>query len=127
VDLQRHRPGTDAARPSGDVFEVTLVNDGTIGHSIDLHAGALAPDQPMRTVEPGRSLTFQFTATRGGIWMYHCSSMPTSGHIANGIFGVVIIDPPGLAAAADTLVQSAYNTMSAAVCLERGAGETPAG
>lgn len=90
-------PGPTLHGRVGDVFEVTLVNDGTIGHSIDFHAGALAPDEPMRTVEPGKSLSFRFTATHSGIWMYHCSSMPISAHIANGMFGAVIIDPPGLA------------------------------
>jgi len=90
-------PGPTLHGRVGDVFEVTLVNDGTIGHSIDFHAGSLAPDEPMRTVEPGTSLSFRFTATHSGIWMYHCSSMPMSAHIANGLFGAVIIDPPGLA------------------------------
>lgn len=37
----------------GDIFEITLINDATMGHGIDFHAGALAPDQPMRTLEPG--------------------------------------------------------------------------
>src|SRR5690606_21680813 len=45
---------------------------------------------------PGPSLTYRFTATRSGIWMYHCATMPMSLHIANGMFGAVIIDPPGL-------------------------------
>ena len=90
-------PGPTLHGRVGDVFVVTLVNDGSIGHSIDFHAGALAPDVPMRTIEPGKSLTFRLTATRSGIWMYHCSSMPMSSHIANGMFGAVIIDPPGLA------------------------------
>ncbi|RBY79664.1 multicopper oxidase domain-containing protein [Blastococcus sp. TF02A-26] len=80
----------------GDVFEVTLVNDGTIGHSIDFHAGALAPDEPMRTIPPGESLVYRFTATRAGVWMYHCSTMPMSAHIANGMFGAVVIEPPDL-------------------------------
>lgn len=90
-------PGPTLHGRVGDIFEVTLVNDGSIGHSIDFHAGSLAPDEPMQTVEPGKSLTFRFTATHSGIWMYHCSSMPMSAHIANGMFGTVIIDPPGLA------------------------------
>jgi len=90
-------PGPTLHGRVGDVFVVTLVNDGTIGHSIDFHAGSLAPDGPMRTVQPGRSLTFRLTATHSGVWMYHCSSMPMSVHIANGMFGAVIIDPPGLA------------------------------
>ncbi|QNN55021.1 multicopper oxidase domain-containing protein [Nocardioides mesophilus] len=80
----------------GDVFVITLVNDGTIGHSIDFHAGSLAPDRPMRTIAPGGSLVYRFRATRAGVWMYHCSSMPMSAHIANGLFGAVVIEPPGL-------------------------------
>lgn len=80
----------------GDVFEITLVNDGSLGHSIDFHAGALAPGRPMRTIAPGKSLVYRFQATRAGIWMYHCSTMPMSGHIANGLFGAVVIEPRGL-------------------------------
>lgn len=80
----------------GDVFEITLVNDGSIGHSIDFHAGALAPDKPMRTIAPGETLTYRFTAGRAGIWMYHCSTMPMSTHIAAGMTGAVVIEPDGL-------------------------------
>ena len=50
----------------------------------------------MRTIAPGESLVYRFTATRAGAWMYHCSSMPMSAHIANGLFGSVVIDPPDL-------------------------------
>ncbi|MEE6288981.1 multicopper oxidase domain-containing protein [Georgenia sp. MJ173] len=89
-------PGPTLRGKVGDVFEITLVNDGTIGHSIDFHAGALAPDEPMRTIAPGESLLYRFTAERSGIWMYHCSTMPMSMHIAQGMFGAVIIDPPEL-------------------------------
>lgn len=90
-------PGPVLRGHVGDRFEVTLRNDATLGHSVDFHAGALAPDQPMRTIAPGGSVTFSFTARRAGIWMYHCSSMPMSLHIANGMVGAVVIDPPGLA------------------------------
>ena len=90
-------PGPVLRGKVGDVFEITLVNDGTIGHSVDFHAGALAPDEAMRTIAPGESLTYRFTATRAGIWMYHCSTMPMSLHIANGMLGAVIVDPPDLA------------------------------
>ncbi len=80
----------------GDIFVITLVNDGSMGHSIDFHAGALAPDKPMRTIEPGERLTYRFTATKAGIWMYHCSTMPMSAHIAAGMTGAVVIEPEGL-------------------------------
>ncbi len=91
-------PGPVLRGRVGDTFEITLVNDGSIGHSVDFHAGALAPNEPMRTIGTGESLTYRFTATRSGIWMYHCSTMPMSLHIANGMFGAVIIDPPDLPA-----------------------------
>ncbi|ALJ22224.1 multicopper oxidase domain-containing protein [Microbacterium sp. No. 7] len=90
-------PGPVLRGRIGDRFEITLVNDGSIGHSIDFHAGSLAPDEPMRTIQPGETLTYAFTATRAGVWMYHCSTMPMSMHIANGMYGAVIVDPPDLA------------------------------
>ncbi|MGN6752743.1 MAG: multicopper oxidase domain-containing protein [Intrasporangium sp.] len=80
----------------GDTFEVTLVNKGAMGHSIDFHASDLAPDGPMRTIQPGQSLVYRFTAQRSGVWMYHCSTMPMSTHIAAGMAGAVVIEPPGL-------------------------------
>lgn len=80
----------------GDRFVITLVNDGTMGHSIDFHAGVRAPDEVMRTIPPGESLTYRFTARRAGAWMYHCSTMPMTAHIANGLFGAVVIEPRGL-------------------------------
>jgi nitrite reductase (NO-forming) len=94
----------------GDVFDITLINDGDMGHGIDFHAGELSPNGPMRTINPGERLTFSFTATRSGIWMYHCSTMPMSQHIANGMYGAVVIDPPGLGKISDqfVFVQSEY-------------------
>ncbi|MFN8194199.1 MAG: multicopper oxidase domain-containing protein [Nocardioidaceae bacterium] len=89
-------PGPTLHGRVGDRFVIRLVNDATIGHSVDFHAGTLAPDGPMRTLAPGESLTYRFTATRAGIWMYHCSTMPMSAHIASGLFGAVVIEPPGL-------------------------------
>jgi nitrite reductase (NO-forming) len=89
-------PGPVLHGKVGDRFEITLVNSGSIGHSVDFHAGALAPQQPMRTIAPGQSLTYTFRALRAGVWMYHCSTMPMSAHIANGLFGAVVIEPPDL-------------------------------
>ena len=89
-------PGPVLRGQVGDRFEITLVNDGTMSHSIDFHAGVLAPDKPMRSISPGQSLQYNFTATRSGIWLYHCSTAPMSVHLAAGMHGAVIIDPPGL-------------------------------
>ncbi|MFJ9775775.1 multicopper oxidase domain-containing protein [Kitasatospora sp. NPDC101157] len=92
-------PGPTLRGKVGDVFVITLVNDDPVmGHGMDFHAGALAPDGPMRTIGPGRRLVYRFTAQRAGAWLYHCSAMPMLQHIGNGMYGAVIIDPPGLGA-----------------------------
>lgn len=82
----------------GDTVRLTLINEGTMGHSIDFHAGDVSPDAPMRTIEPGQSLEYVFTARRAGIWMYHCSTHPMSLHIAAGMHGAVIVEPEDLSA-----------------------------
>ncbi|MCH6472514.1 multicopper oxidase domain-containing protein [Sinomonas terrae] len=88
----------------GDTFEITLVNHAPMGHSIDFHAGSVAPDGPMSTIAPGKTGTYTFTATAPGIWLYHCSTMPMSLHIANGMFGAVVIDPPDAPPVAEQFV-----------------------
>ena len=75
---------------------IGVINDGSIDHGVYFHAGALAPDEPMRPIDPGQRLTYRFTATKAGIWMYHCSTMPMLLHIGNGMYGAVVIDPPDL-------------------------------
>ena len=90
-------PGPVLRGKVGDVFTVTLVNKGTLGHSIDFHASKVAWNDEMRTIQPGESLVYQFKAEYAGIFMYHCGTAPTLHHIGNGMYGAVIIDPPNLA------------------------------
>jgi nitrite reductase (NO-forming) len=80
----------------GDIFTITLVNDGKNGHSLDFHASEVAPNDEMRTIGPGESLVYQFEATHSGIWMYHCGTPPVLHHTGNGMYGAIIIDPPDL-------------------------------
>lgn len=89
-------PGPVLRGSVGDVFTVTFVNGGGMDHGIDFHAGANAPDGVMRTIAPGERLTYRFRADFAGAWLYHCSTMPMTQHIANGMYGAVIIDPPRL-------------------------------
>ncbi|HVQ18617.1 MAG TPA: multicopper oxidase domain-containing protein [Actinomycetes bacterium] len=89
-------PGPVLHGEVGDTFKITIVNHGSEAHGIDFHAGSVAPDKVMRPIPPGESLVYRFKATRAGIWMYHCSSMPMSVHVANGMFGAVVIEPPNL-------------------------------
>ena len=97
-------PGPALHGHVGDRFVIRLRNDTPMGHSIDFHAGEVAPERPMRTLAPGQSLTYRFTATHSGIWLYHCSTMPMSVHLANGMFGAVVIDPPALPPVAGSFV-----------------------
>ena len=91
-------PGPVLRGKVGDTFEITLVNDGTMSHSLDFHAGITPPDKAMRSINPGESLVYAFKAQHSGIWLYHCSTSPMSLHLAAGMHGAVIIDPPGLPA-----------------------------
>jgi nitrite reductase (NO-forming) len=65
-------------------------------HSIDLHAviGPGGGAELMR-VGPNRTKTFQFKATRPGIYIYHCASPHVPSHIANGMYGMVLVEPMG--------------------------------
>lgn len=80
----------------GDRFEITLVNNGTMSHSVDFHAGMVSPDAVMRSVEPGESLQYNFTAEHAGAWLYHCGTMPMSLHLSAGMYGALIVDPADL-------------------------------
>lgn len=89
-------PGPTLRGKVGDRFVIKLVNDTDMAHSIDFHASRVAPDRLMKPIGPGETLEYEFVAEHSGIWMYHCGTMPMAVHIASGLFGAVIIDPPNL-------------------------------
>jgi nitrite reductase (NO-forming) len=101
-------PGPTLRGRVGDIFTITLVNDGKLGHSIDFHASKVAWNDEMRTLAPGESLVYQFEAKHAGLFMYHCGTSPALHHIGNGMHGAIVIDPPNLAPVAHEylLVQS---------------------
>lgn len=90
-------PGPILRGKIGDTFRVTLVNKGQMEHSIDFHASKVAWSNEMRSIKPGESLMYEFTANYAGAWMYHCGTAPALHHIGNGMYGAIIIDPPQLA------------------------------
>jgi nitrite reductase (NO-forming) len=49
----------------------------------------------MVEIVPGGTLTYTFRADYAGVWMYHCGTAPALHHIANGMFGMVIVEPKG--------------------------------
>lgn len=90
-------PGPVYRGKVGDTFNFTIVNDGKMTHSLDFHAGQVSPSVAMVPIDPGQSHTYSFVATHAGIFMYHCGTPPVLMHLANGMYGAVIIDPPDLA------------------------------
>jgi nitrite reductase (NO-forming) len=89
-------PGPTLRGQVGDLFRITFINDGEMGHSIDFHSSKVDPATEMRTIEPGEQLVYEFEAKHAGVWMYHCGSAPVLHHTGNGQYGMMIVDPPDL-------------------------------
>ena len=90
-------PGPVYRGKIGDTFRFTIINDGTMTHSMDFHAGMVSPSVAMVSIDPGKSHVYEFVAKHSGIFMYHCGTPPVLLHIGAGMYGAVIIDPPDLA------------------------------
>lgn len=90
-------PGPVIRTQVGDTVRVHLVNPAAseLSHSIDFHASQVAWNDEMRSIAPGEELIYEFTTDYAGVWMYHCGTAPVLHHIANGMFGMVIVDPAG--------------------------------
>jgi nitrite reductase (NO-forming) len=86
-------PGPVVHVREGQTVEMTLTNGGSIPHSIDFHAARIAPNVAFRDAAPGESFTFRFKAGDPGVFMYHCGTKPVLAHIANGMYGAIIVEP----------------------------------
>ena len=86
-------PGPVVHVRQGQTVEMTLTNGGAIPHSIDFHAARIAPNKAFRDVAPGESFTFRFKAGDPGVFMYHCGTKPVLAHIANGMYGAIVVSP----------------------------------
>ena len=88
-------PGPVLRVKVGDLIRVTLVNPetNTMPHSIDFHASLVAWNDEMRSINPGEELVYEFEAKYAGVFMYHCGTAPALMHIANGMFGMIIVEP----------------------------------
>lgn len=82
----------------GDTVEIRLTNDSssTQPHSIDLHAvngphGGGAATQ----VLPGETKAFRFKALNPGVYVYHCATPYVPTHVANGMYGLIVVEPEG--------------------------------
>jgi len=86
-------PGPVLRARQGDEVTVKLINPTTMAHGFDTHAAQLAPK--LHFVAPGaqRNLSFSFRADVPGAFLYQCSAIPTLSHVANGMYGMMIVDP----------------------------------
>src|SRR4029453_12609190 len=77
--------------------ELSLANtDPRVTHSIDLHA-VTGPGGGARVMQipPGETGSFRFQALNPGVYVYHCATPMVAHHIANGMYGLIVVEPPG--------------------------------
>ena len=109
-------PGPIVHVKQGDTVEFTLVNHGSIPHSMDFHAAQIDPKVAFRSVAPGQPVSYTFRARYPGAFMYHCGTSPVLMHIGSGMVGALIVDPPSPLPTAKefVLVESEYYLGAAA-------------
>ncbi|MBA3689377.1 MAG: multicopper oxidase domain-containing protein [Chloroflexi bacterium] len=88
-------PGPVIRVKVGDTIRVHLKNPLTskVEHSVDFHSSQVAWNDEMTSIKPGEEKLYEWTADYAGVWMYHCGTAPALHHIANGMFGMVIVEP----------------------------------
>ena len=86
-------PGPVIHVRQGQTVRVTLTNNAPMSHSVDFHAARVAPNVAFTDVAPGESFTFSFVANDPGVFMYHCGTKPVLAHIANGMYGAIVVEP----------------------------------
>jgi FtsP/CotA-like multicopper oxidase with cupredoxin domain len=88
-------PGPVLRATEDDVLRVKFANAGSHPHTIHFHGIHPANmDGVFEIVEPGGSYTYEFPARPYGMHLYHCHATPLKKHIAKGLYGALIIDPP---------------------------------
>ncbi len=91
-------PGSFIRVRQGDTVEFHLKNapDSKMPHNIDLH-GVTGPGGGAASsfTAPGHRSQFTFKALNAGLYVYHCATAPVGMHVANGMYGLILIEPPG--------------------------------
>lgn len=103
-------PGPFIRVTQGDTVDFTLINKAKMPHSMDFHAAEIAPSKYYVNVMPNDSIHYRFVPHVQGVFMYHCGTAPVAAHIANGMYGALIVDPvtPRPAAREFVFVQSEF-------------------
>ena len=93
-----HVPGKFIRVAQGDTVELHLKNhDGNkLPHNIDLHAVTGPGGGAASTfVAPGQESQFTFKALNPGLYVYHCATPMVANHISSGMYGLILVEPPG--------------------------------
>jgi nitrite reductase (NO-forming) len=90
-------PGPVIRVKQGDTVRVHLKNPASneMAHSIDFHSSQAAWNDEMTSIGPGEEKLYEWRADYAGVWMYHCGSPHPLHHMANGLYGMVIVEPEG--------------------------------
>jgi len=90
-------PGPVIRVKLGDLVRIHLKNPATskLPHSVDFHSSLVAWNDEMTSINPGEEKLYEFKAQYAGVWMYHCGTAPALHHIANGMYGMMIVEPKG--------------------------------
>jgi nitrite reductase (NO-forming) len=91
-------PGPMIRIQEGDTVELTLHNmpDSMNAHSIDLHAVTGPGGGAVFTqTAPDGTTSFSFQAINPGLYVYHCATPSVANHIANGMYGLILVEPAG--------------------------------
>jgi nitrite reductase (NO-forming) len=86
-------PGPVIRVKQGDLVHFTLKNEADRVHSIDFHAAKTPWNLHFQGVPTGSESSFDWKADYPGVFYYHCGTDPMIQHIANGMFGAVIVEP----------------------------------
>lgn len=89
-------PGKMIRVREGDTVELHLLNlpDNKLPHNIDLHAVTGPGGGAAQTlIAPGNEASFTFKALAPGLYVYHCATAPVGMHIANGMYGMILVEP----------------------------------
>src|SRR5262249_11747157 len=86
-------PGPVLRVRQGQTVNFTLVNRTNVPHSIDFHAAQTPWNANYQSISPGKGFSFSWRANVPGFFMYHCGTPPVMMHMANGMYGAIIVDP----------------------------------
>ncbi|MEZ7707708.1 copper-containing nitrite reductase [Neisseria sp. P0005.S008] len=89
-------PGQMIRVREGDTVEVEFSNNpsSTVPHNVDFHAATgQGGGAEASFTAPGHTSTFSFKALQAGLYIYHCAVAPVGMHIANGMYGLILVEP----------------------------------